>query len=133
MQEASDLGTGLVVLSLVFFVASWIRRKSTFLRSLFIPVAVIGGFLALAVGPEGIGRINDSHGVFSARTFSVWRAIPGYLINLLCAALLLGEKLSPMPDIWRASAPHVIMGGVMSFGPVRGRRRAGPLSPPPRL
>jgi Na+/glutamate symporter len=50
MPEASDIGTGLVVLSVVLFAASWIRRKSTFLRSLFIPVAVIGGFLAL--GPH---------------------------------------------------------------------------------
>jgi ESS family glutamate:Na+ symporter len=116
MPEASDIGTGLVVLAVVLFAASWIRRKSTFLRSLFIPVAVIGGFLALGLGPEGIGRLNDGHGVFSPRIFAVWEAIPGYLVNVMCASLLLGERLPSLPKIWGLSAAHVIVGGVMSAG-----------------
>jgi ESS family glutamate:Na+ symporter len=105
-----------ITLSLVFAGAALIRRFTPQLRALFIPTAVIGGFLAMLLGPEGLGRITDSRGVFSPETFAVWQALPGLLVNILCASLLLGERLPPLRGIWRASSQHVIMGGVMSFG-----------------
>ncbi len=115
-MSSNDIGAALVVLSLVFAAAALIRRYSSPLRALFIPTAVIGGFLALALGPEGIGRIGDGDGIFSSGTFAVWSALPGLLVNVMCASLLLGERLPAMSKIWKISAPHVIMGGVMSFG-----------------
>jgi ESS family glutamate:Na+ symporter len=48
-----EVGLSLVVLSLVFASAALIRRWSRPLRKLFIPTAVIGGFLILGLGPEG--------------------------------------------------------------------------------
>jgi ESS family glutamate:Na+ symporter len=116
MFSASDFGLGLVELSLVFAAAALIRRWTPPLRALFIPTAVIGGFVALVLGPEGVGRINDDFGVFTAETFAVWTALPGLLINVMCASLLLGERLPPLKQIWDISGSHVIMGGVMSAG-----------------
>jgi len=52
-----------------------------------VPTAVIGGFLALALGPEGVGRIGDSNGVFPDQTFAVWTALPALLINVMSASL----------------------------------------------
>jgi glutamate:Na+ symporter, ESS family len=77
---------------------------------------VIGGFLALAFGPEGLGRIGDSNGIFADQTFEVWRALPALLINVMSASLLLGERLPAPRKIWRISGSHVIMAGVMSAG-----------------
>jgi ESS family glutamate:Na+ symporter len=114
--SAEDFGWSLVVLSLVFAAAALIRRWSRPLRALFIPTAVIGGFLVLALGPEGLGRLNGAYGAFSAQTFGVWKALPGLLINVMCATLLLGERLPPLKTIWAISGSHVIMGGVMSMG-----------------
>jgi len=114
--SANDFGYALVILSLVFAVASLIRRKVNVLRSLFIPTAVIGGFVALALGPEGIGHLTDGNGVFADKTFAVWVSLPGLLINVMCASLLLGEKLPPLPQIWKISGSHVITAGIMSFG-----------------
>jgi glutamate:Na+ symporter, ESS family len=77
---------------------------------------VIGGFIALALGPEGVGRITDSNGVFPDQTFAVWTALPGLLINVMAASLLLGERLPAPSKIWNISGPHVIMAGIMSAG-----------------
>ena len=113
---ADDFGLSLVILSLMFASAALIRRWSRPLRALFIPTAVIGGFLILALGPEGLGRITGGGGLFSQETFAVWKALPGVLINVMCASLLLGERLPPLKTIWGISGSHVIMGGAMSGG-----------------
>jgi ESS family glutamate:Na+ symporter len=114
--SADDFGLAMVTLSLVFGASALIRRWTRPLRALFIPTAVIGGFLALALGPEGIGRIGDGNGIFSPETFAVWTALPGLLINVMTASLLLGERMPPLKRIWEISGPHVIMAGVMSAG-----------------
>lgn len=116
LASAEDIGLSLVVLTLVFAGASLIRRRSRPLRALFIPTAVIGGFLVLALGPEGVGHLTGGNGVFSATTFAVWKALPGLLINVMCAALLLGERLPPLGTIWKLSGTHVIVAGIVSAG-----------------
>jgi ESS family glutamate:Na+ symporter len=114
--SAEDFGLSFVILSLVFALASLVRRWSRPLRALFIPTAVIGGFLVLVLGPEGFGRVTGGSGLFSQETFAVWKALPGLLINLMCASLLLGERLPPLKTVWTISGPHVITAGVMSGG-----------------
>src|SRR5262245_39397179 len=114
--SVEEVGLSLVVLSLVFACAALVRRWSRPLRALFIPTAVIGGFLVLGLGPEGVGRLNGGNGVFSTETFAVWKALPGLLINVMCASLLLGERLPPLKSIWTISGSHVIMAGIMSAG-----------------
>src|SRR5262249_41202955 len=113
-ESAAEIGLAFITLSLVFAAAAVIRRWSPPLRALFIPTAVIGGFLVLALGPEGVGRLTAGGGLFSASTFAVWKALPGLLINVMCAALLLGERLPPLKTIWSFSGSHVIMAGIMS-------------------
>ena len=114
--SADDFGLAMVTLSLVFAAAALIRRWTRPLRALFIPTAVIGGFLALALGPQGIGRIGGGNGIFSPETLAVWTALPGLLINVMTASLLLGERIPPLNRIWAISGPHVIVAGIMSAG-----------------
>src|SRR5215467_1202365 len=116
MWTADDVGEAIVLLALVFLAAALIRKWSRHLRALFLPTAVIGGFLALALGPEGIGRLTGSNGIFPDQTFSVWTALPGLLINVMSASLLLGERLPPPRKTWGIASPHVIMAGIMSAG-----------------
>jgi len=115
-STAEEIGLSFAILSLVFAGASLIRRLSRPLRALFIPTAVIGGFLMLALGPEGLGRWTGGYGLFSDTTFAVWKVLPGLLINVMCATLLLGERLPPLKTIWKLSGSHVIMAGIMSAG-----------------
>src|SRR5215831_6297230 len=116
MWTADDVGEAIVLLALVFLAAAVIRKWSRHLRALFVPTAVIGGFLALALGPEGVGRLTNSNGVFPDQTFEVWRALPALLINVMSASLLLGERLPAPRKIWRISGSHVVMAGIMSAG-----------------
>ncbi len=116
LGSAEDIGLSLVVLSVVFACAALIRRWSKPLRKLFMPTAVIGGFLVLALGPEGMGRLIGGSGVFPHDVFAVWRQLPGVLITAMSASLLLGERLPPIRTIWSISGSHAIMAGVMSMG-----------------
>src|SRR4030095_5700057 len=81
---ADDIGLSFAIMSLVFAGAALIRRWSRPLRELFIPTAVIGGFLMLGLGPEGLGRLTGGYGLFSDTTFAVWKVLPGLLINVMC-------------------------------------------------
>src|SRR5262245_20332052 len=114
MWTADDVGHSMVLLALVFFGAALIRKWSSHLRALFLPTAVIGGFLAL--GPEGVGRFTGSSGIFPDQTFAVWQALPGLLVNVMAASLLLGEQLPAPGKIWGIAGPHVIMAGIVSAG-----------------
>jgi glutamate:Na+ symporter, ESS family len=116
MWTADEIGEAIVLLALVFLAAGVIRKWSRHLRALFVPTAVIGGFIALALGPEGIGRITGSNGIFPNHTFEVWHALPALLINVMAASLLLGEPLPAPRKIWRISGSHVVMAGIMSAG-----------------
>ena len=116
MWTADDVGLAVVLLALVFLAAALIRKWSRHLRALFVPTAVIGGFLALALGPEGVGRLADSNGIFPDQTFAVWTALPALLINVMSASLLLGEQLPAPRKTWGIAGPHVIMAGIMSAG-----------------
>ena len=111
-----QVGLSLVVLSLVFAGAALIRRWSSPLRKLFIPTAVIGGFLILGLGPEGVGRIVGGAGIFPENVFAVWRQLPSVLVTVMSASLLLGEHLPHVRKLWRISGSHVVMISVMSFG-----------------
>src|SRR5215468_9754226 len=114
--NAEEVFESLVILSLVFASAALIRRWSSLLRKLYIPTAVIGGFLILGLGPEGLGRLLGGTGIFPENVFAVWRQLPGLLVTVMSASLLLGEHLPPVRKIWGISGAHVIMISVMSFG-----------------
>jgi ESS family glutamate:Na+ symporter len=114
--SVESIGLSIVVLSLVFAGAALVRRWSTPLRQLFMPTAVIGGFLVLGLGPEGMGRLVGGSGMFPDDVFAVWKQMPGVLVTVMSAALLLGERLPPVRTVWSISGSHVIMIGVMSMG-----------------
>ncbi|MGE3798788.1 MAG: sodium/glutamate symporter, partial [Thermomicrobiales bacterium] len=112
----NDYGYALVALCLIFAAASMIRRRTPALRAYFIPVAVIAGFLMLGLGPEGLGRLTDNSGLFTESMVEVWQALPGLLVNVMCASMLLGERLPGPRMIWKISGPHAIFAGLSSFG-----------------
>jgi glutamate:Na+ symporter, ESS family len=111
-----SIGLSIIVLSLVFAGAALIRRWSTPLRRLFMPTAVIGGFLVLGLGPEGLGRLIGGSGIFPDHVFAAWRQMPTMLVTVMSASLLLGERLPPLRTVWSISGAHVIMISIMSMG-----------------
>ncbi len=110
------VGVSIVFISIVLLVSGIIRRNVRWLRSLFIPTAVIAGFMILLVGPQVLGEWTDSQGLIPQQVLDVWAVLPGLLINVVFAAVMLGKRLPPVRQIWDASAPHVILGSTFSFG-----------------
>lgn len=54
-----QIAASLIVLAVVFAVAAFVRSKVGLLRDLFLPVSVIGGGIALLLGPQvTIGHVR---------------------------------------------------------------------------
>lgn len=107
-----------------------VRRHVPLLRRLFVPNAVTAGFLALLLGPWVLGNLTGDGGRFSAGLFgeeiiAVWSELPGMLINVVSAAILLGTTLPKLSAIWRASEPQAMFGAKLSPS-----RRHQPSHPP---
>src|SRR5262249_57482895 len=95
--SVESIGLSIVVLSLVFACAVLIRRWSRPLRELFMPTAVIGGFLVLGLGPEGMGRLLGGGGGFPDDVFAVWKHMPAVLVPPMSPPPPLRLRLPPLP------------------------------------
>lgn len=112
----AEIGASLIVLSVVFAAAAFIRSKVGILRDLFLPVSVIGGFLALIIGPQIMGELTGGRSLVSAEVAAIWSRFPSLLINVIFAALMLGKTLPSIRGLWTASSGHVMLGYGLSFG-----------------
>ncbi len=112
----AEIAASLVVLSVVFAAAAFIRAKVGVLRDLFLPVSVIGGFLTLIVGPQIMGELTGGRSLVSAEVAAIWSRFPSLLINVIFAALMLGKTLPSIRGLWDASSGHVMLGYGLSFG-----------------
>lgn len=117
-MSADVIGFALLLLGAVLLVAKWIRVRVRIVQTLFLPAAIIGGFLALLLGPEVLGRIASAlgaeglaeGGLFPVAVLDVWSELPGLLISIVFAALFLGHTL---PNPVRAAK---LVGPQMSVG-----------------
>ncbi|GAB25079.1 sodium/glutamate symporter [Gordonia polyisoprenivorans NBRC 16320 = JCM 10675] len=116
LSEAQTVGLSLAILGAVLVVGWTVRMKVGFLHTLFIPASVVSGFLVLILGPQVLGRLTDSHGLFPSDVIEVWRVIPGLMINVVFAAIMLGKTLPSPRALWDAAAPHALFGAFLSFG-----------------
>jgi ESS family glutamate:Na+ symporter len=115
-MTTATVGLGLIFLGLLLGVSALIRYNIRFLQNLHIPASIIGGFITLVLGPQGLGHVVGGDGIFPAGVLDFWTVLPGLLINVVFAALLLGKPLPSSRAIWNTSAPHVIGGMLASFG-----------------
>ncbi len=114
-----------LILGLVLLIGKWIRIMSRPLQKLFLPSSIIGGFLALFLGPEVLGNLITwlgfgnsvlSNGIFPEEFLLVWAALPGLFINIIFASLFLGNKLPDIREIWRIAGPQIAHGQTIAWG-----------------
>lgn len=116
LSNAQTVGLSVAILG-AMLVAGWIvRTKVRVLRSLFIPASVISGFLVLILGPQVLGQLTGTNGVFPSAVIDVWRVIPGLMINVVFGSIMLGKTLPSPRQLWQAAAPHALFGAFLSFG-----------------
>ncbi len=124
-MSAAMIGMSFLVLGVILLLGKWIRVMSPPIQKLFIPSSLIGGFLALFLGPEVLGYliswIGDtgtflSGGIFPEEMLDAWTTLPGIFINIIFATLFLGKKLPSIKDIWLLAGPQIAHGQTIAWG-----------------
>ncbi|APE14966.1 sodium/glutamate symporter [Mycolicibacterium pallens] len=116
LTDAQTVGLSLVILGVMFAVGWIVRAGLGFLRALFIPSSIVAGFLVLLLGPQVLGHLTDTGGLFPARVLDIWRVMPGLLINVVFGAIMIGKTLPKPRQLWHAAAPHALFGTFLSLG-----------------
>jgi ESS family glutamate:Na+ symporter len=124
-MTADQIGFALIYLGIFLFVSKWIRVRTKWLQSLFIPSSVIAGFFALLLGPQVLGNIlgqfvgEDSfwnNGIIPEATFDVWAELPGLMINVVFATLFLGVAIPGVKRLWNIGGPQFAFGWTIGWG-----------------
>ena len=53
----NQIGIELLYLGIFLLIGKWLRVKVKWLQNLFVPSSIIGGFVALLVGPQVLGKL----------------------------------------------------------------------------
>jgi ESS family glutamate:Na+ symporter len=112
--DAQWAGLAFVYLGIALVVALVIRRYVPILARLYLPASVIAGFLILLLGPQVLGLTGWS--LIPTQVVDVMSRLPGLMINVVFAGIMIGKALPSVKQIWNDAAPHVILGSVFSFG-----------------
>lgn len=78
------------------------------LRRLFLPAALIGGVVGLALGPHGAG-------LFPQGMVDTWSGLPGILITIVFAPMLLGVQLPRLRQTYDLIGPQLLFGYMGDF------------------
>jgi len=113
----------ILLLGIIALVGKIIRVRTKWTQRLFLPVSVIGGFLALILGPEVLGRLADlvgisslADGVFGSGVLEVWGELPSLLISVVFATLFLGKSIPSPRKAVRLMGPQVSLGVTFAAG-----------------
>ncbi len=87
-----------------------VRTLVPALQKLYLPASVVGGMIGLAL-------INLLGGAVSQDWYASWSSFPGFLINVVFAALFLGvETRGSAKGWWKSVAPQVCFGQIVAWG-----------------
>ncbi|WLR48629.1 sodium/glutamate symporter [Halobacillus litoralis] len=117
----NEIGFALLYIGVFLLIGKIIRVKWTLLQNLFLPSSIIGGFIALFLGPQVLGKFMPedsffSNGVMTESIMEVWSALPGLMINVVFAALFLGAAIPKLKDIWYYAGPQLALGWSVGWG-----------------
>lgn len=114
-----------VVLALLLLAGRYVKHQSRWCQRLYLPASIVAGVIALLLGPEVLGAVVTAiagedallaGGLFAPDILMVWSQAPGVFINIVFAALFLGETIPAPADIWRKAAPQVVFGQTLAWG-----------------
>lgn len=114
-----------ILLALLLLAGRYLKHKISWFQRLYLPASIVAGALALLLGPEVLGAMVTaiagedtllSGGLFADDIRTVWSQAPGVFINIVFAALFLGETIPAPRAIWRRAAPQVVFGQTLAWG-----------------
>ncbi|MFP4120464.1 sodium/glutamate symporter [Coleofasciculus sp.] len=121
MLSLKDALFAFILVALLILVGRFIHQKVRWIQKLYIPESIVAGVVALLLGPQVLGAIADpnsplANGLFPESIRNVWSQSPGVFINIVFAALFLGESIPHPRDIWNKAAPQVVFGQSLAWG-----------------
>jgi len=96
-------------LCLLLILGKLLRVKIPLFQKLYLPASVIGGLLGLIL-MQALG----TH--LPADATAGWNKLPGFLINIVFAALFLGVAIPPLKRIWALAGPQLAYGQIVAWG-----------------
>ncbi|WP_344261842.1 sodium/glutamate symporter [Streptomyces sodiiphilus] len=123
-MSPDTIGFALLLLGVLLLLAKIIRVKWRLAQRLFIPSSIIGGGLALILGPDVLGRVASAFGadgftesgLFTADILEVWGSLPSLLISVVFAALFLGHRLPGFREVSTVAGPQIAFGLTLASG-----------------
>lgn len=102
-------------LGIALIAGKLLRKAVPVLKRLFIPSSILGGMMLLLAGPEVLGTFS-SYTPFGSPELAIWSSIPGFMINIVFAALFLGKSLPRVSDIWHKAGPQIAFSHTIAWG-----------------
>lgn len=96
-------------LSLLLFVGKLIRLAVPVLQRLYLPSSVIGGLVGLVL-------ISCFEEYIPAELLKSVKSLPGFLINVIFAAIFLGTVTPKIKEVFRMALPQLCMGQLLAWG-----------------
>ncbi|MGF1523763.1 MAG: sodium/glutamate symporter [Leptolyngbyaceae cyanobacterium] len=125
MFTLKDVFFAFILIALLILGGRYVKQKFGWLQRLYLPESIVAGAIALLLGPQVLGAIAAAFGgedtwlaggLFTEPIRSVWSQSPGVFINIVFAALFLGERIPNPRAIWRKAAPQVVFGQALAWG-----------------
>jgi ESS family glutamate:Na+ symporter len=125
MFTLRDVFFAFVWVALLILAGRFLKQKFRWIQRLYLPESIVAGALALILGPQVVGAIATriagedallAQGFFTEPIRAVWSQSPGIFINIVFAALFLGETIPSPRSIWRKAAPQVVFGQSLAWG-----------------
>ncbi len=124
MFNLKDAFFAFIIIGILILIARVIRQNIQWLRSLYIPSSIVAGVLGLLLGPGVFGAIAQTinpesplaNGLFNETIRTVWSQSPSIFINVVFAAIFIGEPIPSPREIWRKAAPQVAFGQTLAWG-----------------
>lgn len=123
-MSADTIGFALLLLGVLLLAAKLIRMRWRLAQRLYLPTSIIGGGVALVLGPDIFGNIAAAlgydgfteGGLFGSQIQEVWSSLPDLLISVVFAALFLGQRLPKGREAGRLAGPQVALGMTFASG-----------------
>jgi len=113
MQQAL---VSVAVAVVLVFIGNLIGKTFPVLRRFALPGAVLGGSIALLLGPQVFSIGNNLSVVDIGKIYELLGDFPGIFINLVFACLMLGRRFGSPKEIWQRARPQVVMGHIFAWG-----------------
>ncbi|MBD3243535.1 MAG: sodium:glutamate symporter, partial [Chitinivibrionales bacterium] len=96
-------------LCLLLILGKIVRVKVPVIQKLYLPTSVVAGLIGLVILSTVGDRLADGW-------TAGWTRLPGFLINIVFAALFLGVEIPPLREIWRRSGVQLAYGQIVAWG-----------------